>query len=420
MIDTKVHYGDEQIECTLPKQTSIQFLKEPKKIITPQKFRNKFRQHLEFTRPDLSSAVLVIADKTRLCGYPDYLPVVIEQLENAGLDQENFKIIIAYGTHAPQSEQECHLAYGKEVFNKYEFVHHDCSDKAHFSLWGTTTRDTPIFVRKDLLAASTVITMGAICHHYFAGYGGGRKLLFPGCGEKESIYTNHSLYLDKKSGALATGCQPGKMEDNPLAEDLFEIEKVFSADISIHGILSSKGELCDLLVGKGSDFFKDACKRHADNFEVSGQQFETVIASTGGYPKDINFIQSHKAIHNAAMFVADGGTLIIYCECRDGIGSTTFLPWFEKGSFKETFDQLSKNYEGNGGTALAMMTKTKRIKIVMVTELSRQFCQQIGVERWQHSEVVSFTQSLSEKHSICFIPNASMLVKSGIIRSGGP
>ena len=115
--------------------------------------------------------------------------------------------------------------------------------------------------------------------------------------------------------------------------------------------------------------------------------FDIVLASCGGYPKDINFIQSHKALHNAAMFVRDGGLLLLYGECRDGIGSTTFLPWFEMGSFAAAFNELSRNYQGNGGTALAMMTKLQRIRIGMVTGLDEATCRLIGMERWSHESV---------------------------------
>ena len=110
----------------------------------------------------------------------------------------------------------------------------------------------------------------------------------------------------------------------------------------------------DLLVGRGRDFFQDACARHADHCEVAAsRQYNLVVASCGGFPKDINFIQSHKAIHHAADFVRDGGRLIVLAQCGDGIGSQTFLPWFEIGSWDKAFDRLAADYVGNGGTALA-------------------------------------------------------------------
>ncbi len=373
-------------------------------------FQEELASFLCQTPLDLANPVLVLADKTRLCGYPEYLPLLISGLKQHGLDPARLKIIIGYGTHARQSDEECRQAYGG-VYDDYSFIHHDCQLEDGFKELGHTRRGTPIRFRRDLLEASAIITMGAVSHHYFAGYGGGRKLIFPGCGERDSIYTNHGLYLDGTAGTIAAGCQPGIFDGNPLAEDLFDIEEKLPADLAIHGILDSHGSLCNLLLGQGREIFLHACQLHGENCEVTSPQFDTVIGSCGGYPKDINFIQSHKAIHNAAMFVRDGGQLLIYGECRDGIGSKTFLPWFEMASFDTAFKELSRHYQGNGGTALAMMTKLQRIRIGMVTSLDDEACQLIGLEHWSHERVTDYLGELKKEESLAIIANASLTVR---------
>jgi nickel-dependent lactate racemase len=297
------------------------------------------------------------------------------------------------------------------VYDQFSFIHHDCRQEGGFKEVGHTSRRTPIRLRHDLLEASAVITMGAVSHHYFAGYGGGRKLVFPGCGERHAIYKNHGLYLDSAAGTIAKGCRPGILDGNPLAEDLFEIEEKLPADLAIHGILDSHGDLVDLLVGHGRENFLQACGRHGKNCEISAPSFDLVIASCGGFPKDINFIQSHKAIHNAAMFVRDGGLLLLYGECRDGIGSTTFLPWFAMGSFDAAFKELSEHYQGNGGTALAMMTKLQRIRIGMVSSLDADTCGLIGMERWSHDQVAAHLAEQRKEQTIACIANAGLTVK---------
>lgn len=385
-------------------------LREPEKVISPPLFHERLNTFLQETPLDLSQPIIVVADKTRVCGYPEYLSLLINALEGRGMDRSRLRIIIAYGTHTRQTDEECLRAFG-EVYNWVSLIHHDCRDENVFVDMGQTSRGTPIRLRQDLLTASAVITMGPICHHYFAGYGGGRKLIFPGCGEREAIYANHSLYLDLTAKTLSTGCQPGILTGNPLAEDLFEIEEKLPAHLSIHGILDSHGDLCDLFFGRGRKTFFEACAIHGSACEVNSPSFDTVIASCGGYPKDINFIQSHKAIHNATMFVRDGGLLIMYAECRDGIGSQTFLPWFEEKNFSEAFCELSYRYEGNGGTALAMMTKLQRIRIALVTHLGENICRQIGVEHWFHEQVCAHLADLKEEDSVALIPNASLLVK---------
>jgi nickel-dependent lactate racemase len=191
---------------------------------------------------------------------------------------------------------------------------------------------------------------------------------------------------------------------------LAEIERHRPADLAIHGILDSHGRVCQLMVGAAPGSFLSACRLHGGHYEVTGNRtYDLVVASCGGYPKDINFIQAHKAVHHAAAFVDDGGSLIVLARCRDGIGSETFLPWFERGGWEAAFDQLCRAYQGNGGTALAMMAKTQRIQIYMVTGLSRQICDTIGVRKIGAQTAID--QMNQHDGSLAVILNASLLVK---------
>ena len=407
-MNISIPYGSKKYVAEVSDDPTLLSITEPEVSITPDLFFQTVVQEIRQRSLDLTDTIIVVTDKTRVCGYGTYLPVLVDALKKCGLADDGLQFIIAYGTHPRQSDGECIACYG-EIYNQYPFIHHNCTDLTLFRDCGTTSRGVPIRLRSDLLQATSLITMGPLCHHYFAGYGGGRKLIFPGCGEREAIYANHCLYLDRESGQLAANCQPGVMEDNPLAEDLFEVSEKKQADLAIHGIMNSQGVLCDVIAGSGRDNFLEACRRHGTLCESASPSFPVVVASCGGFPKDINFIQSHKAIHNAAMFVDDGGTLLMFSECRDGIGSETFLPWFEMGGFTAAFNHLSKKYQGNGGTALAMMTKTRRIRIAMITELSENICSTIGVEKWSFSEAADYMAKL--KLQAGYIANASLLVR---------
>jgi nickel-dependent lactate racemase len=401
-------YGSRRETFTCRSKPDIFEAKEPAPVITEQVFEQRLDAHLEGAGLDLNRPAVVVADKTRLCGYPQYLPVLLDALEAHGAESRHIRIYIAYGTHLPQSDEESRTAYGP-VFGRHQWIQHRC-DHDEFVALGRTARGTPVRLRADILRASCVITFGAIAHHYFAGYGGGRKLIFPGLGEKNAIYSNHGLFLDKEHRRLSAGCRSGNLDENPLAEDLAECEAFRPADVAIHGILNSHGQVCDLLVGGGPAHFRQACERHASNCEIrTHQTYDLVVASCGGFPKDINFIQSHKAVHHAAAFVRDGGRLILLAQCRDGIGSQTFLPWFRLGGWDAAFERLAENYMGNGGTALAMMAKLKRIRIGLVTDLDPDQADLVGFAVWPPDAVQAYLDS--HTGSLAVIPNASLLVK---------
>jgi len=59
-----------------------------------------------------------------------------------------------------------------------------------------------------------------------------------------------------------------KLEGNPIAEDLKEIDDVLPQRISVHGILNSRGEVCKLLIGKDYNDFLNACMLY-DNYFIS-------------------------------------------------------------------------------------------------------------------------------------------------------
>ena len=81
------------------------------------------------------------------------------------------------------------------------------------------------------------------------------------------------------------------------------------------------------------------------------------------------------------------------------------------GGYEPAFNKLSEHYEGNGGTALAMMEKTARINISLVTEMDDGLVKAIGAGKLLPEQV---QQRLSEnsQSKIAVIPNASLLVNT--------
>lgn len=403
-----LRYGHGTLECRIPAGAELLDIREPLRSVNPAAFHQGLAGILPAVIPEGQIAI-VVADKTRRCDYPTVLPWLLAALEERRVEQGRIVFYIAYGNHAPQTEAESLATYGL-VFRQFPFIHHQSTDPALFVERGMTSRGTPVRVRRDLAAAGLILTVGAISHHYFAGFGGGRKLLFPGLGEQQAIYHNHRLYLDCQERTLAPGCRPGQVNNNPLAEDLAEVNQRLPPYCSIHGLLDSRGEVAAFRFGSSYQDFLRACREHDGYFKAGvRKQYALVVASAGGYPKDINLIQAHKAIDNAAAFVQDGGRLILLAECPDGVGSTTFLPYFEMGGWQSTFDHLVSNYSGNGGTALAMMAKTSRITISLLTALDPTLCQRIGITRVSSQQLMQLLAE--EQHSIAVISNSSMLVR---------
>jgi len=397
-------YGKNHITIPLPEKT--QFIKvnpeesKPVKTIFQKEFSN-------LLKPGATSAAIVVSDKTRICEYDKYLPWLIEVLESKGLNNKTIRFFIAYGTHPGQSDKECLKIYG-ETYNRFEFVHHKC-DSAHLMInLGTTKRGTKVRIRKDVFDHDHLILFGSLTHHYFAGYGGGRKLLFPGMAERESIYSNHKLFIDFNNYRLQPGCMSGNLNGNPVAEDLCEIDSLMPEKIIISGIPGVDGKISRLMIGKTYDDFLSACMVYDRLYrKMNGEKYDNIIASTGGYPKDINFIQSHKSLHNAASFVRDGGNLFLLAECSDGMGNDEFLNILQGHDKQEIFSELRHKYSGNGGTALSLISKTERINVYMLTGLNNEVCNTLNIIRLTERNLRLIAGGL--EGSTAVIENASMV-----------
>ncbi|MCK5136471.1 MAG: nickel-dependent lactate racemase [Bacteroidales bacterium] len=408
-MELDLKYGSSEVSLSIPSKAVDLVHSEPPLTVDSEKFKQDLHSFLHMWEKRISSVGIVVSDKTRLCQYPVYLPLLTEVLSEFGVDEKDITFYIAYGTHPVQTKEECLNSYG-ETYNRFRFVHHNSKADDRLISLGTTVRGTGVKILKEVLDHDLLITFGAVLHHYFAGFGGGRKLLVPGLGGYETILQNHQLFLDFENRKLREGCQSGNLDDNPLALDLEEINTLLPKRLEIHAILNSRKEVCEIHFGTGYDDFRDTCDRYDLFFRSSEErQYDMVVASAGGYPKDINFIQAHKSIHNAASFVKNNGTLIIFAECRDGIGNQAFMNLFKLGGWDRIFEKMASRYENNAGTALAMIHKSRRIKIHFVTSFDKETCNLMGAVKTSPEQAQQLITD--ETGDMALIENASLVYK---------
>jgi nickel-dependent lactate racemase len=406
-MELSLHYGSQEVVLELPAGADRIAHREPDCLVDHDRFKRDLHSYLYSLNRRIGNVGIVISDKTRLCQFPVFLPQITEVFHEYGLKKEEITFYIAYGTHPRQTEQESLASYGP-IYGQYRFVHHDSRDESQLEFLGNTSRGTAVKINKAVLKHDLLITFGAILHHYFAGFGGGRKLLFPGLAGYDSILQNHRLFLDFENGKLQEGCQSGRLEGNPLAMDLEEINELLPGKLEVHGILNSHKEVCEIHYGIHYDQFREACERYDYFFRTPDKtRYDLVVAGAGGYPKDINFIQAHKSIHNAASFVKDGGTLVIFAECRDGIGNQAFMDLFKLGGSGGIFREMEKKYQNNAGTALAMLQKSARISIRFVTSLDGETCSLMGARKTTPEEARDLVAGQSGKTA--WIGNASLI-----------
>jgi nickel-dependent lactate racemase len=212
--------------------------------------------------------------------------------------------------------------------------------------------------------ADHIVCTGSIVHHYFAGFGGGRKAMLPGVASYETICRNHALMLEP-------GAEIGKLRGNPVYEDQIEGVEFRRPSFLLNVVLNEKREFLRVFAGDYIQAHLVACE-FVD--QVYGapipQPADLVIATCAGYPKDINVYQLQKTMDNAWVAVRDGGVVIILGECEEGVGSDQYLHWMEEYRTPEKIEEKTRcEFIVGGHKAYAVTRLMKKAQFILVSAL---------------------------------------------------
>ncbi|WP_370843618.1 nickel-dependent lactate racemase [Phascolarctobacterium faecium] len=275
---------------------------------------------------------VIVSDVTRLVRTAEFLPVIISEINAAGVPDEDITIIVATGTHRAHTYDEDIAVCGKDIVKRIKIHQHDSRNNEELTDLGVTSFGTPILIDSYVAEADKVIITGAVSLHPMAGFGGGRKAVMPGVSGHATIMHNHAIALAPKVG---DGCNPlcetGLLEGNPLHEDMVEVTKKLDPAFLVNMVFTPEGKLHEVVAGHWYKAWEKGCK---DLVAMAGvpikELADVVFASAGGSPKDMNLYQSCKAHMNAVFAVKKGGIMILTLECPDIKEPAIFTDWFSK------------------------------------------------------------------------------------------
>lgn len=323
---------------------------------------------------------IVIPDASRVAGQQILLPALIDLLNQCGIEDRDITILIATGSHALPTEDEKRGLVGEEIAARVRVLAHDCRDVDANVRLGRTAAGVPVIIDQTVVKAERLIVIGAVWFHYFAGFGGGPKLLNPGCAAYETIVANHAFTLDPERVGLHPNCRPGRTEGNPVFEDLLDSLKFVTVDFSLQTIVGMGGKLARIWGGDIRDVHRSAVDFLLQHATVPAQgPFPLVVASAGGDPYDINLVQAHKSLVNAARFAQKGGVIVWLAECRGGAGSWGLEQSLQYPDPETLYRNLRQEFVLNGNTALSLMLKARTYDVILVSDLPPDWVRRLGL-----------------------------------------
>ena len=247
---------------------------------------------------------VIISDSSRDEPREEMLDALFEIIPRSAVT-----LFVATGTHAA----------GDPVvparYRDLPLVVHDPAALDETTDLGVTTRGTRVRIRRRASEADLVVITGRIRPHYFAGYSGGVKGLFPGLAYKDDILKNHLLKADPSA-------RLGRADGNVCRADMEEAVRFVKGNVFVLNVLAD----CDGAPQRAAS--GDPIAAHRALLEEASELFSLkvprapVVVVADKPPVTRSLYQASKLLPPAGAVLHEGGTVIVLAECDQGIEPT--------------------------------------------------------------------------------------------------
>ena len=321
------------------------------------------------------TVTFICNDPTRVANSFDFMPVLVNEMNKLGIPDENMQIVFSLGTHRLMTHEEMVEGVGAEVAGRIKMFNSDAKIAEDFEYFGATSRFTPVLINKRICHSDHIILTGTIVHHYFSGYGGGRKAVLPGCAAMETVRHNHSFMLDPASGI-------GKMEGNPVYDDQME----------------------------GVALWAEAMKKRGTSVFL----FNAILDAEHRFLRMFagDYIAAHK---EACKFVDQVyGVVILLAECEEGSGSAVLEETCKRlGSIEAIEKEIKDRFVIGANKAYAVTRLFKKAHFILVTALDRQMAKDMlfdGAVDTVEEALTAAENYVGKDYSMVLMPTGSLTV----------
>ncbi|MDU3211391.1 nickel-dependent lactate racemase [Anaerococcus sp.] len=267
--------------------------------------------------------VILISDHTRPVPSKYILPLMLKEIREGNPDAD-ITLLVATGCHRGTTKEELIGKIGENIYKNEKIYIHDCDDE---SMLVTLDEKLPsggnIVVNKLAAEADLLVAEGFIEPHFFAGYSGGRKSVFPGCCSRKAVMYNHNAeFIDSEYA------RTGNLENNPIHKDMIAAAKALGLVYIVNVVINSDKEVIHAVAGDLEKAHEAGTEWLKGKAGVDKRLADIAITSNGGYPLDQNIYQAVKSMTAAEATVKDGGVIIVSAESSDGTGGDAFYNAF--------------------------------------------------------------------------------------------
>lgn len=387
-----LNYGDRSVEVNIPDENIARIVSV--KDIPTLKESNFSAIEKALDKPLDSEKIeelcvkkkiaVFIEDDTRDEPHQEIIENIVPRLKKA----EFINFIITTGTHDPDTEGNegirdliARVCRDNGIENFRTNINRTGKDSRgnDFIYVGSTSRETPVYVLKEVLEAHLHIIAADMKVHYFGGYSSFIKNYLPGVCNFDTIERNHKLALDKTSRGGYHPLHPDEnRRQNATAEDMLEAYELITAygkkrpHIFLLGMVSSKEKLVWTKSGDPVKVTQEGFTIIDKYLAYETEKYDYAVVSSGRFPKDKTLYNAHRGF--AMNEVGFAKNVLWLAECREGTapdegrGKETaeknfFELLFKFGDeFDKTFEYIEENYKLYRQKAYKLLKKMKSLK----------------------------------------------------------
>jgi len=271
--------------------------------------------------------VVVVSDFTRPIPYGDFLAPLLAEIASSGIPRSEILVLVATGMHRPSTVAERREMFGEEVVERYRIEDHRAEDNIGLAaVAGRSASGATIRLNRRFVEAGFRIVTGLVEPHFMAGFSGGRKAVCPGLSSLETVRNFHGaefLADPKATNAILSG--------NPLHEESLSVARAAGVDFCLNVVLDKTRRLVRAYAGALEPAHEAACAfvRTCAVWPVR-RPADIVLTGCGGYPLDATFYQCVKGFVSCLPAVREGGTIIAFGSCAEGVGSREYADLLKK------------------------------------------------------------------------------------------
>ena len=324
-------YGNEFLKCEIPesrlKEVLVSRMHNYKPDIGQEALVREALEHpvgsppLRVLAEGKKKVVLIASDHTRPVPSKIIVPQMLAEIRR-GSPGADITILVATGCHRLSSQDELKNKFGPEIVSSEKIVIHDCDSSDMVNL-GKLPSGGDLVINKLAAEAEFLVAEGFIEPHFFAGFSGGRKSVFPGIAGRRAVLYNHNAEFIGHPKA-----RTGILDGNPIHIDMLYAAQKARLAFICNVVINAEKEVIYAVAGdceaahlKGCEFLLDKCRAEPLMADI-------VISTNGGYPLDQNIYQAVKGMTAAEATVRKGGVIIHLAKSGDGHGAGEFHKTF--------------------------------------------------------------------------------------------